>query len=159
MNTEAFKAVASVVQWLAGIFGQAWQFITDGWNSFVALLSGFSPSQALAGMATGIVSLFDNVWQTVKTSFLNSWNWIVGKLNKIPGVDISMAGESPPPLTANTLSTGGSLKGVDRGGISKSISSNSKSVTDNRKTIGQVHFHTKEAMTPGQLMEWQELNG
>lgn len=133
-------------------------------------------------MANGIVSLFDNIWQTIKGGFLKSWNWIVGKLNKIPGVDIKLspvvnpvnpevAGRVMPPvmqnnyagniqqsLTANTLSTGGQLKGVDRGGISSTISKNSKAVTDNSKTIGEVHFHTKEALSPAQLMEWQELN-
>ena len=109
-------------------------------------------------MASGIVTMFDNVWQTIKGGFLKSWNWIVEKLNKIPGVSISMANESQPALTANTLSTGGELKGIDRGGISSTISKNSKSVTDNSKKIGEVHFHTKEALSPAQLMEWQELN-
>ncbi|MFV9048735.1 phage tail tape measure protein [Klebsiella oxytoca] len=159
MNTEAFKVVAGVVTWLAGIFASAWQFIKDGWNSFIALLTGFSPTQALGGMASGIISMFDNVWQVIKGGFLKSWNWIVGKLNKIPGVDISMAAESPPPLTSNTLSTGGELKGIERGGISKSINSNTKSVTDNSKKIGTVNIYPKEMLSPGKLMEWQELNG
>ena len=69
-----------------------------------------------------------------------------------------MANESQSALTGNTLSTGGELKGIDRGGISSTISKNSKSVTDNSKKIGEVHFHTKEALSPAQLMEWQELN-
>ncbi|KUR12028.1 phage tail protein [Klebsiella aerogenes] len=159
MNTEAFKVVAGVVTWLAGIFASAWQFIKDGWNSFIALLTGFSPTQALGGMASGIISMFDNVWQVIKGGFLKSWNWIVGKLNKIPGVDISMAAESPPPLTTNTLSTGGELKGIERGGISKSINSNTRSVTDNSKKIGTVNIYPKETLSPGKLMEWQELNG
>ena len=158
MNTAAFTAVAGVVEWLAGVFSAAWQGIKDGWNSFITLLASFSPSQALSGMASGIVSLFDNVWQTIKGGFLKSWNWIVGQLNKIPGVDISLANEAQPSLTANTLSTGGELKGVDRGGISSSISKNSKSVTDNSKNIGEVHFHSEQPFTPGLLMEWQELN-
>lgn len=158
MDTAAFQACARVVEWLAGVFTSAWQFISEGWNSFISMLTGFSPSQALSGLATGIVSLFDNVWLSVKNGFLKSWNWIVEKLNKIPGVDISMASTTSPPLTGNTLSTGGELKGIDKGGINKTISSNSKSVTDNSKKIGEVHFHTKEAMSPGQLMEWQELN-
>lgn len=159
MNTEAFKVVAGVVTWLAGIFASAWQFIKDGWNSFIALLTGFSPTQALGGMASGIISMFDNVWQVIKGGFLKSWNWIVGKLNKIPGVDISMAAESPPPLTTNTLSTGGELKDIERGGISKSINSNTRSVTDNSKKIGTVNIYPKETLSPGKLMEWQELNG
>ncbi|EAN3608230.1 phage tail tape measure protein, partial [Salmonella enterica] len=132
METSAFQACARVVAWLAGVFSTAWQSISEGWNSFIALLTGFSPSQALSGLASGIVSMFDNVWQSVKGGFLKSWNWIVEKLNKIPGVDISMANEtSSPPLTVNNLSTGGELKGIDKGGISKSVSNNSRSVTDN----------------------------
>ncbi|ENA3679701.1 phage tail tape measure protein [Salmonella enterica subsp. enterica serovar Bredeney] len=158
METSAFQACARVVAWLAGVFSTAWQFISEGWNSFIALLTGFSPSQALSGLASGIVSMFDNVWQSVKGGFLKSWNWIVEKLNKIPGVDISMANEtSLPPLTVNNLSTGGELKGIDKGGISKSVSNNSRSVTDNSRKINTVNIYPKEMITPGQLMEFQEL--
>ncbi|EBS3299577.1 phage tail tape measure protein [Salmonella enterica subsp. enterica serovar Grumpensis] len=158
METSAFLACARVVAWLAGVFSTAWQFISEGWNSFIALLTGFSPSQALSGLASGIVSMFDNVWQSVKGGFLKSWNWIVEKLNKIPGVDISMANEtSSPPLTVNNLSTGGELKGIDKGGISKSVSNNSRSVTDNSRKINTVNIYPKEMITPGQLMEFQEL--
>ncbi|EFH5328781.1 phage tail tape measure protein [Escherichia coli] len=153
----AIAALAAGVYLLVKHWDTAWKFITDGWNNFVAMLTGFSPVQALSGMASGIVSLFDNVWQTIKGGFLQSWNWIVEKLNKIPGVNISTAGDNASPLT-NTLSTGSDLKGIEPGGINKTISSNSKAVTDNSRKIGEVHFHTKEAMTPGQLMEWQELN-
>ncbi|QQH44342.1 phage tail tape measure protein [Salmonella enterica subsp. enterica serovar Heidelberg] len=158
METSAFQACARVVAWLAGVFSTAWQFISEGWNSFIALLTGFSPSQALSGLASGIVSMFDNVWQSVKGGFLKSWNWIVEKLNKIPGVDISMANEtSSPPLTVNNLSTGGELKGIDKGGISKSVSNNSRVVTDNSRKINTVNIYPKEMITPGQLMEFQEL--
>ncbi|EDT6035846.1 phage tail tape measure protein [Salmonella enterica subsp. enterica] len=158
METSAFQACARVVAWLAGVFSTAWQFISEGWNSFIALLTGFSPSQALSGLASGIVSMFDNVWQSVKGGFLKSWNWIVEKLNKIPGVDISMANEtSSPPLTVNNLSTGGELKGIDKGGISQSVSNNSGSVTDNSRKINTVNIYPKEMITPGQLMEFQEL--
>ncbi|EDH6205595.1 phage tail tape measure protein [Salmonella enterica subsp. enterica serovar Bukavu] len=158
METSAFQACARVVAWLAGVFSTAWQFISEGWNSFIALLTGFSPSQALSGLASGIVSMFDNVWQSVKGGFLKSWNWIIEKLNKIPGVDISMANEtSSLPLTVNNLSTGGELKGIDKGGISKSVSNNSRSVTDNSRKINTVNIYPKEMITPGQLMEFQEL--
>ncbi|MGC8145144.1 phage tail tape measure protein, partial [Salmonella enterica] len=151
METSAFQACARGVAWLAGVFSTAWQFISEGWNSFIALLTEFSPSQALSGLASGIVSMFDNVWQSVKGGFLKSWNWIVEKLNKIPGVDISMANEtSSPPLTVNNLSTGGELKGIDKGGISKSVSNNSRSVTDNSRKINTVNIYPKEMITPGQ---------
>jgi len=158
MNTAAFKVLAEAVDWVAGVFQSAWQTIADGWNSFVALLTGFSPLDSLAGMASGIVGLFDNVWNTIKATFLNSWNWIVEKLNKIPGVDISLAGgNSDQPLTQNTLSTGGNLTGVDKGGISKTINSNTKSVTDQSKHFGTVNIYPTQSITPGQLAEWGEL--
>lgn len=157
MDSAAFTAAAEVVKWLAGVFASAWDSIVAGWNSFIALLTGFSPSKALSRMASGIVALFDNVWQTIKGGFLKSWNWIVEKLNKIPGVSISMANESQPALTTNTLSTGGELKGIDRGGISSSISKNSKSVTDNSRKINTVNIYPKEMVSAGQLMEFQEL--
>ena len=158
MNTEAFTTVAAVVEWLGGIFSSVWQYISEGWDNFIALLKGFSPSEALSGMASGIVSMFDNVWKTIKGSFLKSWNWIVGKLNKIPGVNVSLAAEPPPAMTPNALLTGGELKGIERGGISKTMSSNSKSVTDNSRKFGTVNIYPKENISPGQLQEWQELN-
>ncbi|EHM47031.1 phage tail tape measure protein [Yokenella regensburgei] len=159
MDTQAFKTVAKVVEWLGGVFSDVWQWIADGWNNFVSMLTGFSPSEALSGMATGILTMFDNIWLAIKNSFLKSWNWIVGQLNKIPGVNISLTGESQPQLTTNTLSTGGDLKGVERGGLSKSINSNSKSVTDNSRKIDTVNIYPTETLSPGKLMEWQELNG
>lgn len=101
MDTAAFQACARVVAWLAGVFASAWQFISEGWNSFISMLTGFSPSQALSGLATGIVSLFDNVWLSVKNGFLKSWNWIVSKLNNIPGVDIELAGAASAGIAKN----------------------------------------------------------
>lgn len=170
MNTEAFTVVAAVVEWLAGIFSSAWQYISEGWDNFIALLKGFSPSEALSGMASGIITMFDNVWKTIKGSFQKSWGWIVGKLNKIPGVNISLGTEAqqlpqntllpepPSVISPNALLTGGELKGIDRGGISKTINSNTKSVTDNSRKIGTVNIYPKETLSPGQLQEWQELN-
>jgi len=158
MNTEAFNVVAGAVTWVAGLFSEAWQYISDGWNNFIALLTGFSPLDSLVGMANGIMGLFDNVWKAIKDTFLSSWNWIVEKLNKIPGVDISLAGESGGlPVTQNTLSTGGKLTGIEKGGISKTINSNAKSTTDQSTHYGTVNIYPKDAMTPGQLAEWNEL--
>ena len=158
MNSAAFKAVAAYVTWLAGIYSTAWEYISDGWNAFIALLTGFSPLDSLAGMADSIMGLFDNVWDTIKGSFLNSWNWIVEKLNKIPGVNISLSGDGgEQPVTENTLSTGGKLTGVEKGGINKTINSNAKSVTDQSKHFGTVNVYPKESMSPGQLAEWSEL--
>ncbi|ELY4321579.1 phage tail tape measure protein [Cronobacter turicensis] len=61
------------------------------------------------------------------------------------------------PLTVNTLSTGGQVKNLDKGGISKTINNNGRTVTDNSRKINTVNIYPKETLSPGQLMEWQEL--
>lgn len=158
MNTEAFQAVAAAVQWVADVFAEAWQFITQGWDKLVELMTLYTPFDYLADVAKNLVGVFDNVWTAIKGSFLNSWNWIVEKLNKIPGVDIALAGDAnAPSVTQNTLSTGGQVKAIEKGGISKSINNTSKTVVDKGNKIGTVNIYPKETLTPGQLAEWQEL--
>ncbi|HDO7030465.1 MULTISPECIES: phage tail tape measure protein [Klebsiella pneumoniae complex] len=161
MDTAAFQAVAAVVTWLAGVFSGVWESISAGWNSFVALLSGFSVTETLGNMAAGIMNLFARLWNTIKRQALGSLNWIISRLNKIPGVDIAEIGApaQPESVIKNTLSTGGELKGVETGGVSKTINSSAKSVTDNSRRIERVEITMPNGMTPQQLSEWQELAG
>lgn len=161
MDTAAFQAVAAVVTWLAGVFSGVWESISAGWNSFVALLARFSVTETLGNMAAGIMNLFANLWNTIKSQALGSLNWIISKLNKIPGVDIAEIGApaQPESVIKNTLSTGGELKGVETGGVSKTINSSAKSVTDNSRRIERVEITMPNGMTPQQLSEWQELAG
>ncbi|MBD9643604.1 phage tail tape measure protein [Pantoea sp. PNT02] len=161
MDTAAFQVVTAAIEYVAGVFGKAWASIKDGWNSFVALLSGFSVTATLGGMASGIMKLFANLWDSIKQTALSSLNWIISKLNKIPGIDVSELGAPvpTPPVMENNLSTGGQLKGIDSGGVSKTINSNSRAVTDNSRRIDKVEINMANGMTPQQLTEWQELAG
>lgn len=161
MDTAAFQVVTAAIEYVAGVFGKAWASIKDGWNSFVTLLSGFSVTATLGGMASGIMNLFANLWDSIKSTALSSLNWIISKLNKIPGIDISELGAPvpTPPVMENNLSTGGQLKGIDSGGVSKTINSNSRAVTDNSRRIDKVEINMANGMTPQQLTEWQELAG
>ena len=158
MNTEAFQAVAAAVQWVADVFKGAWLFISLSWKALVEMMTIYTPFDAIANVAKNLVGVFDKVWTAIKGSFLNSWNWIVEKLNKIPGVDIALAGDvNAPSVTQNTLSTGGQVKAIEKGGISKSINNNSKTVVEKGNEIHTVNIYPKETLTPGQLAEWQEL--
>ncbi|EIV5553768.1 phage tail tape measure protein [Klebsiella pneumoniae] len=157
MDTAAFQAVAQAVSWLANLFASVWEYISAGWNSFIALLTGFSPLDALSGMASGIMKLFDGIWQAIKKSFSASWNWIVDKLNMIPGVNISTT-TTTPPVTENKLSTGGQLHSVEPGGISRTINNSNNNKVDKRgNSIGTVNIYPQEPFTPGKLQEWQEM--
>lgn len=162
MDTSAFQLLAAAVRAVAGVFVKAWAFITEGWNSFIELLASFSITKTLGNVASGIMNVFGNVWAAVKRTAMSSLNWLIEKLNMIPGIDIDVIGGVPdpqPPVIDNTLSTGGNINGVEKGGINKTLSGNSKSVTDNSKRIDKVEIHTTNGMTPGQLMEWQEMAG
>lgn len=157
MDTAAFQAVAQAVSWLANLFASVWEYISAGWNSFIALLTGFSPLDALSGMASGIMKLFDGIWQAIKKSFSASWNWIVDKLNMIPGVNISTT-TTTPPVTENKLSTGGQLHSVEPGGISRTINNSNNNKVDKRgNSIGTLNIYQQEPFTPGKLQEWQEM--
>lgn len=157
MDTAAFQVVAQAVSWLANLFASVWEYISAGWNSFIALLTGFSPNDALSGMASGIMKLFDGIWQAIKKSFSASWNWIVDTLNMIPGVNISTT-TTTPPVTENKLSTGGQLRSVEPGGISRTINNSNNNKVDKRgNSIGTVNIYPQEPFTPGKLQEWQEM--
>lgn len=157
MDTAAFQAVAQAVSWLANLFASVWEYISAGWNRFIALLTGFSPLDELSGMASGIMKLFDGIWQAIKKSFSASWNWIVDKLNMIPGVNISTT-TTMPPMTENKISTGGQLRSVEPGGISRTINNSNNNKVDKRgNSIGTVNIYPQEPFTPGKLQEWQEM--
>ncbi|QCT18481.1 phage tail tape measure protein [Jejubacter calystegiae] len=138
---------------------KTWQAIADGWTWLCDQFAAISPMDSLAGLAGSIGNLFSGLWATMKRQFAGTYNWIVEKLNLLPGVNIeAMAtAESPAPSPGPQGLTGGQLKGVPRGGISRDINTKSQSYTDNRRTIGNVTINADRGMTPEQLREWQEL--
>lgn len=94
------------------------------------------------GWVQSIVGIFNTVWGGVKSVFNDTINWIIDKLNLIPGVDISSnitAGSMPSvdaisPVQAN----------LTRGGISQQIANanNSKSTT-----VGAINIYPQKVDT------------
>lgn len=275
METEAFKVLAAVVEWVGGVFAEVWAWVAEGWEQLCAYFKGFSLADAFTGMVDSVGKMFSGLWASVRKVFAETYNWIIDKLNMLPGISIdamavdvvanvpetltgqgsiqpvkvptieagtlptgrasiagveavapspavtpvavpqpvpalmapnSMHGSLPekmrdrsvvpgapqgrgatpapnvsvfnvpqPPqvkviaaaqpdkakpaaLTGNTLITGGKLKGIGPGGLSKDITNNTRTVTDNSKQIRIENINVKQGMTPEQLMEWQELN-
>lgn len=183
-----FELVYRSIQTVIEMFG----IVTEGWGDVINAFNINSPVESFENMARVIGGVFGKLWDTLKHSFTGTYNWIIEKLNKIPGVDIAFSAEptpevnkvmpylpkqgsyaggniqqvpqslltppAPPALSPDVLLTGGKVKGIEKGGISKSINNNSRSVTDNSRSIGTVNIYPKETVSPGQLMEWQELN-
>ena len=198
-----FELVYHAIQTVIEMFG----IVSDGWAEVVSSFDINSPVESFVKIAGVIGGVFGKLWDTLKSSFTGTYNWIVEKLNKIPGVNIELkevpvtatpkgtpptsampnaaalagmpagvppgfngiatnmastgnnsAVQQPPQPLGNNISTGGVVKGVERGGLKKEINSNAKTSIDNSKQIGHVTFNVKNGMTPGELMEWQEVN-
>lgn len=105
------------------------------WDDFTKMVADTAWIQAIVGV-------FDNVWNSVKAMFNDTINWIIDKLNLIPGVDISSnitAGSMPSvdaisPVQAN----------LTRGGVSQQIANanNSKSTT-----VGNINIYPQKVDT------------
>ncbi|HII2978909.1 TPA: phage tail tape measure protein [Yersinia enterocolitica] len=161
-DTAAFQWLSEVVTSVGEVFSGVWQRIVAGWQWLVSAITGLSPLAGFSAMADSIGNVFSGLWDWLKSTFAETYNWIIDKLNYIPGVSIEaksiVAPEGNPMSSASGLLTGGQMRNIDKGGINKEISNSSKSVTDNSKRIENVNITMPGGMTPRDLMEWQELN-
>ncbi|HEC9484402.1 TPA: phage tail tape measure protein [Salmonella enterica subsp. enterica serovar Orientalis] len=159
MDTEAFHILQKVINAVVGWFDDAWKSIEDGWNTLTNWFKNFSLADSFGNITAGIGKLFDGIWDAIKKTFLGTWNWIIEKLNKIPGVNISTAQQDIAPTQPPALITGNRAAAIPGGPVSSQIS-NSKSekvvYNDNKPN---VTINVDTMPTPGQLAEWQEIAG
>ncbi|PWC18245.1 phage tail tape measure protein [Brenneria corticis] len=114
MQTEVFKTLAAIVQWVGEIFASVWASVVEGWNSVVEFISNFSLIDTMKNMASGIGELFNGLWDGLLSSFSSTYGWIVEKLNHIPGVNIDMPASTAPVSVsrpAESVATASSLTG------------------------------------------------
>ncbi|MDP9703550.1 UNVERIFIED_ORG: TP901 family phage tail tape measure protein [Rahnella aquatilis] len=192
-----FRAIGGMVD--------MFKIVRDGWIDVVKSFDINSPVESFEKIASVIGNVFGKLWDSLKASFTGTYNWIVEKLNNIPGVNIELkevpvtvtpkgmpptntmpnsvanasaamppgfngvtnqisgAGNKnpvlqPPQPIGSDILTGGTVKGVERGGLKKEINTNTETTIDNSKKIGTVNIHPSKGLTPAELMEWQELN-
>ncbi|MGE8072103.1 phage tail tape measure protein [Serratia ureilytica] len=166
MDTASFQWLMGIVMVVGAIFRVTWAMIKAGWQDVVSFFTGLSPVQAFTDFKNTITDVFKGLWDYLKNSFAQTYNWIVEKLNMIPGVDIEMksvapeatpAGSQPgsaPLLTgANTVSTG---RGGIMGQVSQSTNNSNSAKTQN---ISTVNFNVSQPLTPQALQENMELYG
>ncbi|HEM7961866.1 TPA: phage tail tape measure protein [Citrobacter koseri] len=176
VNTSAFAWVMDVAGQVGQVFASVWQTITDGWAAVVDFFAGLSPLAAFDGFAAAIGDVFSRLFAVLKNTFASTYNWIVEKLNKIPGVSIDLktvdnpaavparaaipdSAAALPKLNAPSMLTGNKVNAdIPRGGIVSQVKSDSKATVDNRKTWGDTYITAPNGITPAQLAEWQELN-
>lgn len=157
METTAFKLVAAYFGIWKTIFLYVVDVISKAWQKLCDWFATVSPFDSIADMASSLGNIFSNLWAFLKQSFSDTYNWIVDKLNMIPGISIDMMPtEISAPKPGGLTST--DLKGVSQGGISKEIKNSSASNVNNSKNFGPVTINQQEPMTPQQLNEWVEKN-
>lgn len=158
MDTQAFKwlqsAIAPVVDW----FNDAWKSIEDGWNNLTNWFKNFSLADSFGNITAGIGKLFDGIWDAIKKTFLGTWNWIVKKLNVIPGVNISTVQQNVAPTPQPALITGNRAAAIPGGPVSSQISnSKTEKVVSDHRSVNIQNLNVDTMPTPGQLAEYSEL--
>ncbi|WP_427192627.1 phage tail tape measure protein [Serratia marcescens] len=160
MDTQAFQWVMQVVTVVGAVFGSVWRLIKAGWARVVEYFGGTSPVEAFMGFVDAIGNVFSGLWDWLMQSFGKTYNWIVEKLNMIPGVDIDLkpVGDAAPAVSGLAGPAGLNAPQMERGGIGKTLTSSTQSkVTDNSRHVGVVNVYPQNAETFDALMESREL--
>ncbi|EFU6568944.1 phage tail tape measure protein [Salmonella enterica] len=157
MDTEAFHVLQKILNAVVGWFDDAWNSIKAGWDKLTNWFKNFSLTDTFGNITAGIGRLFDGIWASVKSTFTGTWNWIVEKLNKIPGVNISTAQQTVAPTPAPDLITGNRAAAIQGGPVSHQISNNRGDKVTNNNVKQDITLHVDTLATPGQLAEYQEL--
>ncbi|CDL87201.1 phage tail tape measure protein [Xenorhabdus cabanillasii] len=166
-----FNLVIQVIGTLVQAFQRAGQLIRQGWDALWSWVGSFSLMDTLSGMADSVGDLFSGLWDSIKASFGEAYNWIIEKLNYIPGINIETraiegAVSTPKPVVqksvdnqqvAASIITGGQLKGINKGGLSQSLNSHKQTSIDNSRRIENVTVKVNGSITPEQLTEWEQV--
>ncbi|ELS2656443.1 phage tail tape measure protein [Salmonella enterica] len=158
LDTQAFHILQRIVNAVVGWFDDAWRSIKDGWDNLTNWFKNFSLADTFGNITAGIGKLFDGVWSAIKNTFLGTWNWIVEKLNKIPGVNISTAQQDIAPTQPPELITGNRAAAIPGGPVSSQISnSKTEKVVSDHRSVNIQNLNVDTMPTPGQLAEYSEL--
>ncbi|CNI11279.1 phage tail tape measure protein [Yersinia pekkanenii] len=166
LDSAAFQWVMEIAGQVGEMFTGVWAAITLGWEMVVGFFAGLSPVEAFGGFVDAISNVFSGLWDYLTESFGATYNWIVSKLNKIPGVSIDLKpigqNEGGAASPATTLPTPAGLvsPAMNKGGIAKTLTTNSSNQTNNTRsgnTIGEVNIYPPNGATLDSIMESREL--
>ncbi|STR38962.1 Uncharacterised protein [Klebsiella michiganensis] len=137
-----------------------WAGICAGWNAVIDYFSGRSPLDVFRDMTDGIAGIFSGLWENITRSFGKTYNWIVSKLNKLPGVNIEMKDLASPQPDAKepqkmSAPAGSVAPRIAAGGAAKMIADNRQ--TDQSTNINELHLHPENRETFDTLRESLEL--
>lgn len=175
--------ITLIIAALALLAAGVWYVVTH-WDELTTALMDTKAFEWVMNVARQVGQVFTDVWASITEGFTSAYDWIVEKLNKLPGVNIDVKADLPqaamvagaaaavvPPViapatgaalpkpTGPSLLTGNQASAeIPRDGLMSQIKTDSKTVVDSRKTWGDTYINAPNGITPGQLAEWQELN-
>lgn len=175
--------ITLIIAALALLAVGVWYVVTH-WDELTAALMDTKAFEWVMNVARQVGQVFTDVWASITEGFTSAYDWIVEKLNKLPGVNIDVKADLPqsamvagaagavlppkivpatgaalPKPTGPSLLTGNQASAeIPRDGLMSQIKTDSKTVVDSRKTWGDTYINAPNGITPGQLAEWQELN-
>ncbi|CNI55420.1 phage-like protein [Yersinia rohdei] len=165
LDSAAFKWVMEIAGQVGEMFAGVWASITLGWQMVVAYFGGLSPVAAFNDFSDAISNVFSKLWDYLTESFGATYNWIVTKLNKIPGVSIDLKpiGQGENGATAPTAlpaPAGLVSPAMNKGGIAKALTTNNSNQTNTTRsgnTIHEVNIYPPNGATLDSIMESREL--
>lgn len=80
--------------------------IRDGWLDVIAVFDLASPVESFKKMGAVIGNVFTNLWAAIKSAFTDTYNSIITRLNKIPGVSIDLLTTEAATPAVNSLPQG-----------------------------------------------------
>ncbi|MEE6041471.1 phage tail tape measure protein [Avibacterium paragallinarum] len=93
---------------ISAVFTDLWAGIQNGWDQVVAFFSNISPLESFKKLGQGLTDIFTNAYNNLKNSLIGMVNWLIEKLNKLPGVNIDLI------PTVSTESTNNSLTSAEK---------------------------------------------
>lgn len=75
---------------IGSILETVWTGIKTGWQAVIDFFSNVSPLQAFNKLGDGLTTIFANAYQGLKNKLIDMLNWVIEKLNKLPGVNIDL---------------------------------------------------------------------
>lgn len=165
LDSAAFQWVMKIAGQVGEMFAGVWASITLGWQMVVAYFGGLSPVAAFNDFADAIGNVFSKLWDYLTESFGATYNWIVTKLNKIPGVSIDLKpiGQGENGATAPTAlpaPAGLVSPAMNKGGIAKALTTNNSNQTNTTRsgnTIHELNIIAPNNSTFDSIMESREL--
>lgn len=108
---SVFSGVAS---WFGGIFSSAWNMVVNAFSGVVGFFQGIwntiknmftsigtSIADGISGAFKSVINSVINFAGNIINGFINSINWAIGVINKIPGVNITKLQTVNLPMLAN----------------------------------------------------------